>query len=1237
MAYQARPPPHYGPSPGPQYGSGPPPQQYQDHYQHQHPPPDRRLPYGPGGDRPMNYDDGYRTNGQVPYGRGGRGMYDGGYPPPQNRPPRGPPPTPQGYRGPPNGYNNRPPHGGGYGPAGPPRAQNKPPPVRQHTYQAAPVKPNSPELKSSFDNPFPSFPPRKRVNSMDLGLEKKMGALELSQNQKHRGAPPILRPHTSNSNRPPPSTYHSEPLPTLNPRRLPSESPPPLNVETHHAAHPQQDPRAAPPSRSATMPVNMSAGGPKPLYPGQRAWQDPGLSPPPLSPALRPDTHPVSSRPGTAVGVKPELVHPKHADLEPQVADKVDGEDELSYLNEDLLNDYYDNTEPNEPDMPNFGAMSDENVGSPHAETLIPFDKPKQDPGSISGQKPAYAPYKPSGGIAPMQSSPERQGPTNGYGNPLMDEYAPSPAYAHRGYGQHQHHPNNAYFGEQGGRPMTPAQRGGQGSGGGYPAQQYHQYGPPPPENGGRGQYDSRRPYSPQDMNYGGPVEDQYSGYQGPDSHQHHPPPAPFRPGLDQGPKPAPVRNYTSTPQPAPTPQPNQASPSSYGGETRRSSQPITIGELHIIQQTARSNPADHAKQLVLAKKLVEASIHLVDDNGRADAKTRAKNRERYVMEAYKITKKLVGAGYPPGMFYMADCYGSGQLGLEINPKEAFSLYQSAAKMGHAESAYRVAVCCEMGQEGGGGTRRDPLKSVQWYRRAAALGDPPAMYKMGMILLKGLLGQPKNPREALSWLKRAAERADEENPHALHELALLYENPQGIDSIIRDEDYARELLHQAGELGYKFSQHRLGAAYEYGLVGCPVDARQSIYWYTQAAAQGEHQSELSLSGWYLTGAEGILQQSDTEAYLWARKAAMAGLAKAEYAMGYFTEVGIGVPTNLDDAKRWYWKASSQNFLKARERLEDLRRGGARMQKTRVSRSAVNKNEGDCIIYLGVRYSADSAITTPTTDLTVKRYYTLPIIPMARTPVYFLSHGGPNIMYDHEHPAYTKLQEIGREITGRVKPQAVVVFSAHWQGGRDTILVNTSETTELIYEGSKEIAEKVIRFIQGAGMKAEGVTRGLDHGVWASFKCAFDPEDNPLSVPVVQVSLFDDEDPDEHYKLGEAISQLRDENIQIIVSGMAVHNLRDFRFTFGDPSPLDYTVSFDEALKEAVMTPPAERQKAMAELLLRHDARQAHPTFEHLLPIHIGAGAAGVDCGERLWTLKEGSMSWAQFRFGDAPA
>lgn len=136
------------------------------------------------------------------------------------------------------------------------------------------------------------------------------------------------------------------------------------------------------------------------------------------------------------------------------------------------------------------------------------------------------------------------------------------------------------------------------------------------------------------------------------------------------------------------------------------------------------------------------------------------------------------------------------------------------------------------------------------------------------------------------------------------------------------------------------------------------------------------------------------------------------------------------------------------------------------------------------------------------------------------------------------------------------------------------------------------------------------------------------------MPIVQASLFDTEDPVQHYKLGQAVARLREENILIIVSGMAVHNLRDLRFTFGNPRPMPYAVSFDQALKEAVTAAPAEREKAMAELLKRPDARQAHPTFEHLLPIHIGAGAAGEDAGKRIWTFPEGSMSWAQYRFGD---
>lgn len=377
--------------------------------------------------------------------------------------------------------------------------------------------------------------------------------------------------------------------------------------------------------------------------------------------------------------------------------------------------------------------------------------------------------------------------------------------------------------------------------------------------------------------------------------------------------KPPPIRQYNSNPSPI-----DAAASGQRSQNQRMSTGPVTHEEINRLRSMIASNPSDQKTHLLLAKKLVEAASVLADEGGRADTKTRNKNREKYIFEGHKIVKKLVSNGYAEAMFYMADCHGQGLLGLQPDPKEAFSLYQAAAKQGHAASAYRTAVCCEMGSEDGGGTRKDPIKACQWYKRAASLGDTAAMYKMGMILLKGLLGQAKNLGEALNWLKRAAERADAENPHALHELGLLFETQhQGPsnDKIIRDEPYAYSLFVQAADLGYKFSQFRLGQAYEYGILTCPIDARQSIYWYTKAAAQEEHQSELALSGWYLTGSSGILDQSDTEAYLWARKAATSEppLPKAMFAMGYYTEVGIGCPRSLEEAKRWYGRSAGMSL------------------------------------------------------------------------------------------------------------------------------------------------------------------------------------------------------------------------------------------------------------------------------------------------------------------------------------
>jgi TPR repeat protein len=809
--------------------------------------------YGSGLNGYPGSGDGYGSGPQDRYANTPAHGAQGPRPRP-SRPGYGPPPPDnhQPARGyPPNGargYDNR-----GYGGPGggsrppPPNGRggpmNRPPPQRMR--QPPPVSPET----GSWDNPFPSFPasqPLPQRGSEERGLTDQMAGLDL-QDQSQTSRPPE-RPHTSHTTRPERGPPNGRPYAA-------GRGMPPSGY-AGPGDRPYMANRAAPPmggpKRSATNPLPPTFATPaqgNPQYPVKTTYQEPVPTEDYSDlQALAPP------RPSTAGGSRPTKVTDRANVYSTYASDH------------ELLSHYFepgDNEEGDELDMPNFDAMPNAKSGHQRGTSIDNHLTPSSEQSPQGGSIGAYAPYKP--------------------------EFS-SPATVPNEFESFQFDLPQ--------EPSGPARSGSVNSGGYGP----RPYGGPTQGNGPPRPYRGNQPGVYDDMSNGTGIP---SVDENPDALPSHP--TPFRAGLDQGPKPPPVRQYNNNVPAGPAPAPQGAAPTLPGD--RPQSGPVTHEELQRLQQMVRDKPTDYKTQLILAKKLVEASSVLIGEEGRVDPKTRNKNREKYVMDAYKMVKKLVHAGYPDAMFYLADCYGQGLLGLEVDAKEAFALYQSAAKAGHSESAYRTAVCCELGMEDGGGTKRDALKSVQWYRRAAALGNTPAMYKMGIILLKGLLGQQRNPREALTWLKRAAERADEENPHALHELGLLYESTNNNDFIVRDEEYSKQLFTQAAELGYKFSQFRLGAAYEYGLMGCTVDARQSIIWYTRAAAQGEHQSELALSGWYLTGAEGILQQSDTEAYLWARKAAAAGLPKAEYAMGYFTEVGIGVPSNLEDAKRWYWRAA----------------------------------------------------------------------------------------------------------------------------------------------------------------------------------------------------------------------------------------------------------------------------------------------------------------------------------------
>ncbi|KAK4128224.1 HCP-like protein [Parathielavia appendiculata] len=289
------------------------------------------------------------------------------------------------------------------------------------------------------------------------------------------------------------------------------------------------------------------------------------------------------------------------------------------------------------------------------------------------------------------------------------------------------------------------------------------------------------------------------------------------------------------------------------------------------------------------------------------------------VREARAILQKLSNNGYPFAQYYLADGYASGLFSKgKEDYNSAFPLFVLAAKHGHAESAYRTALCYEFGW----GCRKDPAKAVQFLRTAASKRHPGAMTRLGKACLSGDLGE-KRYREGIKWLKLAAEAADTIYNAAPYHLGCLYETGYG-DDIFRDESYAAELFTQAAELGHPEANFRMGDAYEHGKLNCPRDPVLSVHFYTGAAERGHAAAMMGLCAWYMVGAEPVLEKDEEEAYEWARRSADLGYVKAQYAVGYFTEMGIGCRRDILEANVWYVKAADAGDDRAKQRLAAIR-------------------------------------------------------------------------------------------------------------------------------------------------------------------------------------------------------------------------------------------------------------------------------------------------------------------------
>ena len=262
------------------------------------------------------------------------------------------------------------------------------------------------------------------------------------------------------------------------------------------------------------------------------------------------------------------------------------------------------------------------------------------------------------------------------------------------------------------------------------------------------------------------------------------------------------------------------------------------------------------------------------------------------------------------------------------------------------------------------------------------------------------------------------------------------------------------------------------------------------------------------------------------------------------------------------------------------------------------------------------------------------------------PTLFVPHGaGPCFFMDWE-PAdtWSRMASWLRSVPELIgaQPRALLVISAHWEAPHFS--VNAQAAPPLLYDysgfpphtydleypapGSPEIAAEVRALLADAGISSEAEhARGLDHGVFIPMKVAF-----PLAdVPIVQLSLKRGLDPVEHLALGRALAPLRRSGVLIIGSGMSYHNMR--RFSINDTDLDPDSVRFDAWLAETVGLPPDIREQRLTAWAAAPGGRASHPREEHLLPLHVVAGAAGDDAGQRAFQDRVIGSTQSAFMFG----
>jgi serine/threonine protein kinase/TPR repeat protein len=215
----------------------------------------------------------------------------------------------------------------------------------------------------------------------------------------------------------------------------------------------------------------------------------------------------------------------------------------------------------------------------------------------------------------------------------------------------------------------------------------------------------------------------------------------------------------------------------------------------------------------------------------------------------------------------------------QSKPAEAFKYYLLAAD--DANGRGNSAAMLELGNmfASGVGTDKSEESALEWFRKAAAKGEPGALYAVGEFYFFGRGGLKPDPKMAIYYLSQAA---GYNNPHAQNLLGDIYRKGTGLDHKNFAEAYL--LFSQASAAGFLDAQGNLGVM----------------------VANGE--------------VPGHPEKDYAKAAELFRQGAEAGNALCMYFYAKVLEAGLGLPAaDKEAARTWYIRAAHAGQQKAIER------------------------------------------------------------------------------------------------------------------------------------------------------------------------------------------------------------------------------------------------------------------------------------------------------------------------------